>query len=64
MTLYLFCYVPNVHRRAGMPEKNTKEGDAQPDADNCVIDSQSQHSAASHTPGARIWTSEALSGAK
>lgn len=43
------------------PKKNTNEGDAQPDADNCEIDSQSQHSAASHTPGARIWTSEALS---
>ena len=33
---------------------------ALPDADNCVIDSQSQHSAASHTPGARFWTSEAI----
>jgi hypothetical protein len=40
--------------------KKTNEGDAQPEADNCVIDSQSQHSAASHTPGAGIWTSEAL----
>jgi hypothetical protein len=52
-----------VHRRAGMPEKKRNGGDTQPDADNYVIDgeSQSAHSAALHTPDAGIWTSEALS---
>lgn len=46
-----------------MPEINRNGGDAQPGADNCVIDghSQSAHSAALHTPDAGIWTSEALS---
>ncbi|KAI0286066.1 hypothetical protein BGY98DRAFT_930282 [Russula aff. rugulosa BPL654] len=46
-----------------MPEINRNGGDAQPGADNCVIDghSQSAHSAGLHTPDAGIWTSEALS---